>query len=1020
MVAFRLLGTLDVRTPDGTAVPVGRRKQRALLAMLLLRLGTPIRVDEIVDALWGSRPPSSARANLHSYVFGLRQVLDQVLPDGASRLVTTPAGYHLDIAADDCDVALFERLAASGRAAAANRHYADAVERLTRALELWRGPILPDLADVAWLEPHTVRLTEARLTVLEERAEARLALGDTAGLAEELATATAENPLRERLWALYLRTLHATGARARALGAYEELRAVLRDELGVEPGRALQDLHRVLAEDRGARRPPALLPPAVPDFTGRADEVRRLRKVLVPHTPPAGLTVLGITGMAGVGKTTLAIHAAHSASVAYPDGRLYVNLAGAGPDPVQPTDVLGRFLRALGVPGPAVPTDAEERAELYRTLLAERRVLVLLDNAASERQVRPLLPGAPGCTVLLTSRVRLSGLEGARWMDLDVLGEEDGVRLLSRVVADARVDEGTSGVADVVRLCGGLPLAVRIAGARLTARRGWTVEHLAASLREEERRLDRLGIGDLQVRASLALSDDGLGASARRLFRRLGTVDVPDFPGWLATVLSDEPPERSERDLDELVDAHVLTELGPDPAGQVRYRFHDLVRLFARERAHDAADPDGVGVDPDDALRRSVGAWLGVAERLEPGLPGPCFAPIAGNAPRPHVGKIVGQLSAGDPADWFDAEQATLRSVIRQACAQGHLDAAFDLAQRMEKYFDLRGMYAEWAETNRVVLAACQAAGNRRGEAVALRGLIDVTTWTEEQSTADATAEAMARQRAEATRLEEMFRDLGERGGMADAASMRSWAFTATGQYADAVDAGRQALVWAGEAGHVGGESRAHHALAVALGESGDLGQALDHLNHALERARVLGNPRAVATVLQFFGIGFSRAGLLDEAEGYLTESLAISRRHRDLYPEALTLTTLARVHLLRGDADSHVAAEEALATAREYRMPHHVADALGILGEIELDAGRPGEAVVYLRESVAIWRTRGWLRFLAGALRLLGRALGTLDRRAAADALRESADLFAQAGDAGNAADATRLLGELPPGGSD
>ncbi|GAA0233590.1 AfsR/SARP family transcriptional regulator [Cryptosporangium japonicum] len=1005
MSAFRLLGSFEVRAPDGSRIAVGRRKQRALLALLLLRGSSLVRTDEIVDALWGARPPSSARANLHSYVFGLRRVLEQVAPGGAGWLVTSAAGYRLDVAAGNCDAVVFESLAAEGRRALEQDCPADAVDVLTRALALWRGPLVPDLADAPWMAPHVTRLTETRLAAIEDRTEARLALGDHAGLVGELAAATAEHPLRERLWSQYLRVLRATGARAQALAAYETLRAVLRDELGVEPSPELQELYRAIRDDTGAAppRPPALLPPAVPDFTGRAPEVRRLLKVLTPHTPPAGLSVLGITGMAGVGKTTLAVHVAHAAAPAYPDGQLYVNLAGAGPDPVAPADVLGRFLRALGVPSPAVPTDADERAELYRTLLTGRRVLVVLDNAASEAQVRPLLPGAAGCTVLVTGRVRLSGLEGARWTELDVLDACDGVRLLARIVDDARVDDHDADAADVVGLCGGLPLAVRIAGARLTARPGWTVSHLVALLRDENRRLDRLDAGDLRVRASLALSDDGLRPSARVLFRRLSVLDVPDFAGWLATVLSDEKPEQAARDLDDLVDAHVLAAVGTDAAGQTRYRFHDLVRLYARDRAAAAGDTE-------EALRRGTGAWLAVAAELEPGIPGPTWAPIVSGAFRPDVDEVRDELAGVPALDWFDAEQVAVRALIRQACAAGCTDVAFDLAQRCEKYFDLRGMYAEWGATNRLVVDACLAAGDRRGEAVARRGLADLTTWI----TDDRSTEAMTRQHAEATRVQELFREVGEYGGMADAGVMRSWALTATGRHAEAIDAAREALAWAADAAHVGGESRAHLALAVAAGESGDLGSALEHLTLALERARVLGNPRGEATVLQFFGIGFGRAGLLDEAEGYLTESLGISRRHRDLYTGTLTLICLARVRRERGDEDASVAAEEALATAREYNMPHHVADALGILGEIALGAGRPVEAVGYLRESVALWRTRGWLRFLAGALVSLGRALLAVDRAEAAAALREGAALFTRAGDGPGADEAERLLAEL------
>lgn len=1017
MPRFRLLGPFEVRADGGRLVPAGRRKQRTLLAMLVLRAGSVVRTDEVLETLWDGSPPPSARANVHTYVSALRQVLDRAAAGLAARLVACPGGYRLDLSAGECDVTAFGDLAADGRRALDEGQWSRAVERLSRALGLWRGPVLEDLGDAGWLEPYAARLAEARLAAVADQVEARLALGEHAALVTELAGLTTEHPLRERFWAQYLRALHGSGARARALHAYAEVSDLLRSELGVQPGRELREVHRALRDDvvapgpaetlPGGPRPraaPALLPPAVPDFTGRDEELRLLHKRLSPNAPRLGLAVTAVTGMAGVGKTTLAVQAAHAIAPAYPDGQLYADLAGTDPVPVSAADVLGRFLRALGVPSPAVPSDPDERAELYRTLLAGRRVLVVLDDAGSERQVRPLLPGSASCSVLLTSRSRLAGVAGARWTELGVLAGDEGVRLLARIVGDSRIDDDPAAAEAVVRQCGGLPLAVRIAGARLAARPAHTAAYLVSLLRDEQRRLDRLDAGDLRVRASLALSHAALSAPARRLFRLLGTLEVPDFAGWLATVLAAGTAADPVGDLDELVDAHLVEVAGTDPAGQVRHRFHDLVRLFAREQAAAGEEPVAVG--------RAVGGWLAVAERLEPGLPGPCFAPIAGAAPRPDAGPVVAGPVAADPLAWFDAEQASIRAVLRQACRTGHHEAAYDLTQRMEKYFDVRGMYAEWEETSRLVLTACRAAGNRRGEAVVLRGLVDVTTWI----AADRSAEAMTASHTEAVRLQELFREAGEPGGMADAAVMRSWSLTAMGRHAEAVDAATEALGWARTAAHLGGQAKAQVALAVALGESARLPEAVGHLHEALSRARELGNPRYIATVLQFLGIGYCRAGRFAESRAFLDESLAISRRHRDAYPEALTLIALARLHLARGDEQARPAAEAALRTAREHRMPHHVAEALGLLGEIELAAGRTDRAIAHLRESVAVWRTRGWLRFLADALALLGRASAGVDPEAARAALREAGELYARAGDPGAAAEVTGSLRDDPP----
>jgi tetratricopeptide (TPR) repeat protein len=756
---------------------------------------------------------------------------------------------------------------------------------------------------------------------------------------------------------------------------------------------------------------PNLLPPAVKDFTGRSLEVHGLRDLLSSPQTSAGLTVAAITGMAGIGKTTLAIHLAHSIAPAYPDGQIYTNLAGAGSTPLDPVDVLGRFLRALGVPSRAVPSDPLERAELYRSVLSGRRVLVVLDNAGSEQQVRPLLPGAAGCAVLLTSRSRLSGLEGARWSELGVLSDVEATQLLARIVNDPRIEDPSTvttsqDVEAIVRICGGLPLAVRIAGARLTSRPGWTVAHLVALLRDEQRRLDQLGVGDLQVRASLALSYDGLEPSAQRLLRRLSVFDVPDFPGWLATVTSPGPAEETAADLDVLVDAHVLSVVGTDSTRQVRYRFHDLIRLFARDRARAEDSP----AELEELLRHGFGAWLAIAERLEPGVPGPCFAPIRGSAIRPPVESIMSELAGIEPLAWFEAEQTTIQAAIRQACENGYDELAFDLAQRMEKYFDVRGMYTEWEAGNRLAMTACQAAGNLRGEAVMLRGLVDVTTWI----TADDDTEAMRRSHADAVRLQDLFAKVDERGGMADAAVMRSWSLTAMGRHDEAVGAATESLGWAGEASHLGGQARAHVALAVAAGQSGQLQSAVEHLHQALACARELGNARYESTVLQFLGIGHCEAGQFDVSKTFLDQSLEISRRLRDTYTEVLTLIAMARLHVRRNDAEAAPTAEAALALAREYRMTHHIADSLGLLGEIELNAGRPQQAAVYLRESIALWRTRGWLRFLAAALALLGRALSTLDRQEARAALQEAGDLYVQAGDSAGADTAAQLLRDL------
>ncbi|MGX7674346.1 ATP-binding protein [Plantactinospora sp. DSM 117369] len=732
---------------------------------------------------------------------------------------------------------------------------------------------------------------------------------------------------------------------------------------------------------------PCTLPPDVPDFSGRAAESRLLLQNLKDGRGATPITV--IAGMGGVGKTSLAVHVAHLAAASFPDGQLYIDLLGAQASPLEPQEVLARFLRRLGVPSRAIPTEVAEASELFRARLAHHRVLLVLDNAVSEEQVRPLLPGTATCAVLITSRNRLTGLEGPLRIDLEVLPAAEALQLLSRVAGEPRVRAELVSATRIVELCGGLPLAVQIAGARLAARPRWQVADLAQRLRDQHRRLDHLVAGDLGVRASLALSYRGLDEETRRLFRLLGLVGVPDFPTWLAAAALDISLEHAEELLEALVDAQLIKSCGSDPAGQQRYRYHDLVRLFAIEESRAAGD------DPEAALGRALGAWLWVTERMANVIPGPCYAAISGPAPRVVLAGLEERLTQVDPILWFDAECAALQAVVRQACALDLDDLAFDLAGCMEKYFDVRGMYGDWVTVNTEVMTTCRRAGNRLGEAVMLRGLIDVTTWISEGRT----DEAMARLHTEAYRLLEMFTALGHEAGASDAAVMCSWASTAGGDHAAAVETATTALRLAEHANHPGGQIRAHLALAVAHYEQANYEVAATHLPLALSQARKLGNPRCEATVLQFAGIAHRELGMLDSSEKLLTDSWAISRRYQDTYTEVLTMLALARLQLRRGDSEARATAKTSLRLSREFSMDHHLAEALEILGKIEMAEGRASQAIPYLEESVAIWRTRGWRSLQAAALTSLGQAYTGIDRSEARRAFDEARTIYLRLG---------------------
>ncbi|GGM73028.1 BTAD domain-containing putative transcriptional regulator [Dactylosporangium sucinum] len=1028
-----MLGPLELDDLRGGAGAVERPKLRALLALLLIHANAAVSADTLVDELWDADAPRSARGNLKTYVWSLRRLLSPADP-GASPIRTDPGGYMFHVARDDVDMYAFERLIGDGRTARRAGDLADADRRLGRALALWRGSAFEGVALVGTRLPQAVRrLEEQRLAAFEDLVDLRLAAGGHREIIADLRIWVERHPLQERLWGQLLLALYRDGRQADALDTYQLLRRRLVDEVGVEPGEALQVLHgRVLSGDPALAAPerivpvapgpataaghvagpdpippapvPDLLPPDIPDFTGRRDAVRALERLLLGdpdrghRSAPA---VAGVAGMGGIGKTALAVHVAHRCAAAFPDGQLYVNLRGTT-SALDSAEVLARFVRALGVDGRSVPVDADERAALYRSRLAGRKMLVVLDDAASEAQIRPLLPGAATCAVLVTSRRRLTGVEGARWVNLDEMPSPEAVELLARVVGDDRVRHGPDDAAEIVRLCAGLPLAVRVIGARLTARPHWRLGHIVDMLGDQRHRLDRLATGDLEMRASLALSLHGLDDEARRLFRRLSLFEVPDFSTALAIAVAEGPAEAATHAVESLVDAQLLAVTGDDGTGQARYRFHDLVRLFARE----LSEREDGAADRCAAVRRGLGFWLAVAERMAERVPGPCYA-LIGAVAHPHR-PATGDVPCTDPLAWFDAERLTLLSAVRQACELGLDDLAFGLAGALERYLDLRRLYSEWEATNEMVMSACRRAGNQLGEAVMLRGLIDVQTWSRQHSD----GEAMLRSYDRACRLLEMFTALGETRGMADAAVMCSWALTAQGRAVDAVELAERALRLADGSGHLGGRARACVALAVAFAEQKRWDRAATSLFAGLEAARRHGNPRYEATVLQFLGIAQRELGELDASEASLVASLAITRRYHDSYAEALTMLALARLHAHRGDERATEEAEGALRIGREHGMGHHVAESLAVLGEIDLARGRPEAAVARMEESVAMWRTRGWLSFQAAALATLGRAYGELGRAVPASAaLAEARDIYARLGQPEKVRELERLL---------
>jgi DNA-binding SARP family transcriptional activator len=578
---FRVLGTLEVRSRDDRPRRLGAAKQRTLLGVLLLNANRPVALDRLVDALWPNGSPRTALVALRTYISALRQALGLGEDPGRPRLATVPGGYQMNCTSGDLDLLAFEDLVAQGRQARVAGNSTRAAERLRRALELWRGRPFEDVALAPDIRIELIRLEERKLVAQEAWLDTQLELGHHEDVLAELGGLVAENPLREKLWAQRIRALHRAGRRAEALRAYGDLRRHLVSELGVEPSPALQQLHvRILTgqEDSPSRgsapeapAAPRQLPSGVGGFTGRAVELAQL----VRPEPPA---VIAIDGMAGIGKTALAVRAAHRLADTHPDGHLVVDLHGhtQGMEPDAPAHVLDRMLRVLGIPGSAVPAGLEARAALWRTRLAGRKVLVVLDNAHSEAQVEPLLPGARGCTVLITSRRRLVGLDDVRSISLDVLPPADAITLFTRTTTpDLLAAQPPDLVAEIVELCGRLPLAIRIAAARLRHRPGWTLPYLAERLRYRHD-LSELTAGQRSMSAAIDLSYQDLTPDQQRMFLVLGLHPGADIDTYAAAALDHIAVPLADRLLEDLLDANLLQQDVPG-----RYRFHDLVRAHA-------------------------------------------------------------------------------------------------------------------------------------------------------------------------------------------------------------------------------------------------------------------------------------------------------------------------------------------------------------------------------------------------------------------------------------------------------
>ncbi|MCG5221110.1 BTAD domain-containing putative transcriptional regulator [Streptosporangium soli] len=962
---LRLLGPVEVWC-DERQLPLGGRKPRTLLAALLLDAGQVVTVERLMEALWGDDPPRSARGVLHTYVASLRRSFDSAGQKGV--IVSHRVGYTATIPPDALDKDVFMRLVSRGRRAAREGGAHEAGEAFRAALALWRGPALGGLGDT-YLRAEAARLEDLRLAVLEERIAVDLATGGTEGLIDELTELVATHPVRERLRRDLMVTLYRAGRQADALAVYQQGRLVLIDSLGIEPGPELrQSYEAILRSDSlllGTAKalPPRQLPSSLPDFTAREDELAALRGLLTkPNTTP----VCVIFGPGGVGKSALALRAAHEIVPFYPDGQLHVELRGTSEAPATPHEVLGRLLRELE-PGLSSPGTLEERAARYRTLLAGRRRLIVLEDAATESQVRPLMPGTPGSGVIVTSRNRLTGLAGAAVLELGLLSDQAALHLLGQIAGQERIAADPDASRRVVRQCSGLPLALRIAGSRLASRRRWSVTRLADRLADEQRRLDELAVGDQEVRAGIALSYNLLPPEARTALRRLGLLGLPYIPVWVAAAAMETGLDEAERVLEHLVDASLAS------VAETRYRLHDLIRLFARERAHEEEAP----TECTAVVRRVLGGWLWLVQQLGEAVPIgiPTHRGVHDLA-RP-VDQQVLRRALADPHGWLRAEEETLIVAVELAAAMDLDDIAVELAATLcstalegSRYvFD--NPFAAWHRTHDAALAVACRMGNTLGEATLRAGLgrlyYERDHFAESRyylSQALSLFRSAQDTRGEATTLaalgasclgqgyllealrflergSRLWSDLADPAALAHVKRLAGNVHVERGDYPVAWSELTSALSLYRRAGSRRGEGLTLRSMSLYHRARGELAQSQELCERALEIFRERGDRLMAAYCQCELAKTQVRLGQFDAAGPALAEVLAVTRALNDRWGEAWTLRTLGALALAEGrlyQARSRL--EEAMAQwdtlraalsrARTLRDLAHVHEALG------------------------------------------------------------------------------------------
>jgi DNA-binding SARP family transcriptional activator/tetratricopeptide (TPR) repeat protein len=990
-----LLGPLECWTGT-TRIHLGGPVQERLLASLLLVPGQVVSVTRLVDSVWGHSPPATATHQVRKAVARLRQLI----PGGAELIVTDGPGYRAAVGTDQLDLTVFSSLLDQARRAATEQRLDDAVDNLQSALALWRGPVMGGNGGTV-VDAAGVVLQEHRLTALEQLVDLRLARGEANVLVGDLREHVAAHPLREVLRGQLMLALFRSGRQAEALEEYGRVRTLLADELGIDPGAQLVELYermlrndaalagpeptasaqasRLRAPEARAVAPHRTLPSDLPDFVGRKQELESLLRHVDSAVGP-GTRIIAIDGMGGVGKTTLAVRVAYLLADRFPDGQVYIDLRGFTPNelPLSAEAVADALLRMVGMPKEHVLDDATARIAQWRTTVANSRMLLLLDNAYDVAQVRPLLPPNSDSLLLLTSRTRLIDLDGAYWTSVGTMTAEDSLAMAVGMLSERRTATEPEAVAALTELCGYLPLALRIAVARLANRPQWTIQYIVDRMSDELRRLDELRSGERSVELTLKLSYEGLDKRRRSAFRLLGLHPGRHIDVWSAAALLGTSMENAEETMELLLDNQMMQqhEIG-------YYTFHDLVRSFVRRlvgQGDEGSEPDAA-----EGVRRLLDYLIRVTNHvcdlLFPGRLRLSSDPQDGAVRLPPLSSIE------QAREWLDREQTTLRAAVTLAYDRGLDRHVAHLARNLVFHLDTSGKFNEYLDVARLAVAASRRLDDRMLLRVSLSNL-SVANWKLGQFDGGIAAAAEGLDIAV---------ELGDRWGIAKDTGVLGLLMSTTGRFDDALPLLRNSISLKRELGAGRAEAESLVNLSTLYEHWGRYAEAAFAARRAMELNQELGIRPFEIIALMDLSLACLGLDANDEADARLARARDLVEVSTPAGDVALVFALSALTcHRLGRPDEATGFAERALELGPTYRAPVRQAVVNNVVGRLRRRENDHAAAVKLHQTAYGVAEAIGYRVEEARALRGVAEALIALgDTAAGQEHHRHAEELF-------------------------